>query len=405
MRRVVVTGMGIWSSIGQDLQTVTESLREGRSGIIFDPKRLETGLHSGLVGNVPRPDLKAFLARKYRVTMSEDAEYAYMAARQALESADIYGDYLRLNEEGIVWGNDGNSCSIESAEIMAKEKNSLMVGPHAAFKNMTSSAIMNLATIFHLRGISINVAAACASSSHAIGLATLLIRNGMQQIVLVGGSAETSSYGSMSVDAVRAISLRNDSPSQACRPFDEDHDGMIQSGGAAALVLEEYEHAVARGAIILAEVAGYGFSNSGTEEISMANNEAEYIAMSRALADAKIKATEVDYVNAHATSTPQGDREEAIALTRLFGGSHTWVSSTKSMTGHEDWMSGASEAIYSILMMHNNFIAPNINLEHVIEEAKTLKIPTKALRMPVNVVLSNSLGMGGTNSALILRKI
>lgn len=405
MKRVVITGMGIWSSIGQDISSVTESLKRGRSGIIYNPKRMETGLHSGLVGNVPRPNLKGLLPRKFRVTMSEDAEYAYMAARQAFEHAKMPDDYLRTNEVGIVWGNDGNSCSIDSAEVLKESKDSFMIGPHAAFKNMTSSAVMNIATIFHLRGICINVAAACASSSHAIGLASLFIRNGMQHIVLVGGSAEISSYGSMSVDAVRAISLRNNSPEQACRPFDKGHDGMIQSGGAAAIVLEEYEHAVARGATILAEVLGYGFSNSGTEEISMANHNAEYIAMNRALQDACISQDEIDYVNAHATSTPQGDKEEAIALSRLFAGRKAWISSTKSMTGHEDWMAGASEAVYSILMMHNGFVAPNINLEEKIDEAKDLKIATQTIYQPINLVLSNSLGMGGTNSAIVLKKL
>ena len=405
MKRVVITGMGIWSSIGQDISSVTESLKRGRSGIIYNPKRMETGLHSGLVGNVPRPNLKGLLPRKFRVTMSEDAEYAYMAARQAFEHAKMPDDYLRTNEVGIVWGNDGNSCSIDSAEVLKESKDSFMIGPHAAFKNMTSSAVMNIATIFHLRGICINVAAACASSSHAIGLASLFIRNGMQHTILVGGSAEISSYGSMSVDAIRAISLRNNSPEQACRPFDKGHDGMIQSGGAAAIVLEEYEHAVARGATILAEVLGYGFSNSGTKEISMANHNAEYIAMNRALQDACISQDEIDYVNAHATSTPQGDKEEAIALSRLFAGRKAWISSTKSMTGHEDWMAGASEAVYSILMMHNGFVAPNINLEERIEEAKDLKIATQTIYQPINLVLSNSLGMGGTNSAIVLKKL
>lgn len=405
MRRVVVTGMGIWSCIGQDLQTVTESLQNGRSGVVFLPERIERGLHGGLVGNVPRPDLKPLMPRKDRVTMSEDAEYAYMAARQAFEQAKMDEAYLLNNEVGIIWGNDGNTEKINTADIMKAERNSLMVTGQSAFRNATSSALMNIGTLFHLKGIRFGVGAACASSSHAIGLASLFIRNGLQQTILAGGSCEIADYGAMTVDAVGAVSLRNDEPTKASRPFDKEHDGMVQSGGAAALVLEEYEHAVARGATILAEVSGYGFSNNGEGEISMANRDAEFTAMTRALNDAKILPSEIDYVNAHATSTPQGDCEEAAAMSRLFAHEKAWISSTKSMTGHEDWMAGASEAIYSIVMMQNGFIAPNINLEHRIEEAKDLKIATRTIYQPVNLVLSNSLGMGGTNSALVFRKL
>lgn len=405
MRRVVVTGMGIWSCIGQDLQTVTESLRAGLSGVNFVPERLERGLHGALVGNVPRPDLKALLPRKNRTTMSEDAEYAYMATRQAFKQAKMDEAYLLNNEVGIIWGNDGNTEKINTADIMKADRNSLMVMGQSAFRNSTSSALMNMGTLFHLKGIRIGVGAACASSSHAIGLASLFIRNGMQKAILVGGSCEIADYGAMTVDAVGAVSLRNDEPTKASRPFDKGHDGMVQSGGAAALVLEEYEHAMARGALIFAEVAGYGFSNNGEGEISMANRDAEYIAMKRAMEDAGVQPSDIDYVNAHATSTPQGDCEEAAALSRLFANEKTWVSSTKSMTGHEDWMAGASEAVYSILMMQHNFIAPNINLDDRIDEAKELKIVTQTLYQPVTIVLSNSLGMGGTNSALVFKKI
>ena len=405
MRRVVVTGMGIWSCIGQDLQTVTESLRKGESGVIFVPDRIKHGLHGGLVGNVLRPNLKPLLPRKFRDTMSEDAEYAYMAARQAFEQAQLDKAYLQKYEVGCIWGNDGNTECIKTADIINTEHNSLMVGGYSAFRNITSSALMNIGTIFHLRGIRMGVGAACASSSHAIGLATLFIRNGMQDTILVGGSSEIADYGVMTVDAVGGVSLRNEAPKEACRPFDKGHDGMVQSGGAAALVLEEYEHAIARDATILAEVVGYGFSNNGEGEISMANSNAEFIAMRRALDDAGLQPSDIDYVNAHATSTPQGDAEEASALSLLFAGTKTWISSTKSMTGHEDWMAGASEAVYSILMMQNNFVAPNINLENVIEEAILLNLAKSRIEMPIRTVLSNSLGMGGTNSALIFKKI
>ena len=425
-RRVVITGMGIWSCIGQDLQTVTESLKQGRSGIVFDSKRIEYGMRSGLTGDVPRPDLKPYLPRKFRATMSGDTEYAYMAARQAFEQARVSDEYLRQNEVGIIFGNDGNGIARkEGNDILNEEHNALMLGPSALFRGETSSVTINLSSIFHLRGINTIVGAACASGSHAIGIASLFIRAGLQQMILVGGSQEMDLGGFASSDALEALSLRNNDPQHASRPFDTDRDGMINSGGAAALVLEEYEHAQARNATILAEVAGYGFSSNGIDEISVPTAEGEYLAMKRALDEAEINPEDVDYVNAHATATIIGDIEEAKALTRLFGDSmdsidsrlsrpsrpsrpsrsRPFISSTKSMTGHENWMAGASEAVYSILMMQNNFVAPNINLENVIDEAKTLNIVRQTVYTPVNTVLSNSSGMGGTNSALVFRKI
>lgn len=411
MKRVVVTGMGIWSCIGQDLQTVTESLKQGRSGIIFDPKRIEYGLHSGLVGNVHRPDLKPLLPRKFRATMSEDAEYAYMAARQAFDQAEINDEYLHHNEVGVIFGNDANVHLHDYISLMEEEHDSMMIGPNAHFQSETSSVTMNLGTIFHLRGINFCVGAACASGSHAIGLAAMLIRQGLQETILAGGSCTVDMRSAIITDAIEAISRHNNTPQGASRPFDRERDGMIPSGGAAALVLEEYEHAIARGATILAEVIGYGFSSNGLEDISVPSADGEYIAMKRALDDAGLHPSEIDYVNAHATSTIAGDIEEAKALTRLFGKSQItnhkspMISSTKSMTGHENWMAGASEAVYSILMMQNNFVAPNINLENVIDEAKDLNIARETIYTPINTVLSNSSGMGGTNSALVFRKI
>jgi len=418
MRRVVVTGMGIWSCIGQDLQTVAESLKNGRSGIIFDPKRIEYGLHSGLVGNVPHPDLRLLLPRKLRTTMSQDAGYAYMAAQQAFEQSGISDEYLQQNEIGIIFGNDGNTHQIEHNVVMEEEHDSQMIGPNALFQILTSSVTMNISTIFHLKGLNLCIGAACASSTHGIGIAAMMIRSGMQNTILVGGSCPVDVRNSATIDATEALSVRNNDSIHASRPFDTDRDGMIPSGGAAALVLEEYEHAVARGATILAEVCGYGFSSNGTDEISMPSADAEYIAMKRALDDAGMRPSDIDYVNAHGTSTVMGDIEEAKALTRLFVKENQiinhkseiinrkpYVSSTKSITGHECWMAGASEAVYSILMMQNSFVAPNINLEHKIDEAKDLNIVTETVYAPINTVLSNSSGMGGTNSALVFRKI
>ncbi len=402
MKRVVITGMGIWSCLGQNQEKVTRSLREGKSGIGIDPFRTEYGLRSPLTGIVPMPDLKPLLHRRLRTGMSEEAMYAYMASREAFAQAGIDEQYLLDHEIGVLFGNDSTAkATIEGHEILREKHDSALMGSGLIFQSMNSTVNMNLSTIFHLRGINFSVSAACASGSHAIGLGTMFIRQGLQDMVLVGGAQEVNAYAMASFDALGTFSTRTDCPTRASRPFDQDRDGLVPSGGAAALVLEDYDHAKARGAEILAEVCGYGFSSNGGG-ISQPSEEGSYIAMQRALADAHIEASEIDYVNAHATSTPQGDAEEAMALSRLFAGQKAWISSTKSMTGHECWMAGASEAVYSVLMMRNGFVAPNINLEHIDERAKDLRLATETIDTPVRTVLSNSFGFGGTNSALVL---
>ena len=414
-RRVVVTGMGIWSCIGQDLQTVTESLKQGRSGIGVRPERKALGYHSLLTGIVPRPDLKPLLDRRLRNTLSEEAEFAYMATREALMNAQIDNDYCLQNEIGVVFGNDTSNQSVLASYLGAVEAgNTFMLGSGMAFQALTSNVAMNMANIFHLRGINFTTASACASGAQAIALAAMLIQTGQQSIVVAGGAQETNDKSMIAFDGVNTLSKRNDDPQHASRPFCKQRDGLVPSGGAATLVLEEYEHAIARGATIIAEVAGYGFSQNPTP-LGQPSAEGEYTAMKRALDDAGLLPSDIDYVNAHATSTIAGDVEEAKALTRLFGKSpmtngksqmaRPFVSSTKSMTGHENWMAGASEAVYSILMMQNGFVAPNINLENVINEAKDLSIVRETVYAPIRTVLSNSFGMGGTNSALVFRKI
>lgn len=404
-RRVVITGMGIWSCIGRNKKEVTESLRVGRSGIGVDPARTEYGYRSPLTGIVETPDLKSLLNRRLRVGMSQEAMYAYMAAREAFEQAKIDEQYLLDNEVGILFGNDTTTMpTIEVHEKMLAYHDSALLGSGYIFQAMNSTVNMNLSSIFHLRGINFSVSAACASGSHAIGLASMFIRQGLQDMVLVGGAQEVNYYVMSAFDALGAFSSRLDEPTKASRPFDSNRDGLVPSGGAAALVLEDYDHAVARGATILAEVCGYGFSSNGGG-MSQPNSEGSFIAMQRALDDAKMKTEDIDYVNAHATSTKQGDEEEAKALTRLFGNSRTWISSTKSMTGHECWMAGASEAVYSILMMQNGFVAPNINLEHIDPCAASLRLAQQTIETPIRTVLSNSFGFGGTNSALILQRI
>lgn len=404
-RRVVITGMGIWSCLGQNLNEVKESLYAGRSGIGVERERLDYGYRSGLTGLVPRPQLKGVIDRRLRVGLSEEAEYAYMASRQAFEQSLMDEAYLRENEVGILFGNDSSAKPvIEAARIMDEKHDSALLGSGLIFQSMNSTVTMNLSTIFHLRGINFTVSAACASGSHSIGMAYLLIRQGLQDAVLCGGAQEVNYYSMATFDALAAFSVRMDEPTKASRPFDRDRDGLIPSGGAAALVLEEYEHAVRRGAPILAEVCGYGFSSNGGG-ISQPSDDGSVTAIRRALEAASMQPDEIDYVNAHATSTPQGDMFEAIALDRVFRGTHALISSTKSMTGHECWMGGASEIVYSTLMMQLNFVAPNINLEHPDEYAEKLNLTAVTVDTQVDTVLSNSFGFGGTNSALVIRKV
>lgn len=403
MKRVVITGMGIWSCLGKDLKEVCDALRAGRSGIGVDQARLDYGYRSGLTGIVERPVLKKLLDRRSRVGLSEEAEYAYMASREAFENAGITAEMLEEEEVGIIFGNDSSARPVvEAARIMDEKHDSAMLGSGLIFQSMNSTVTMNLSTIFRLRGINFTVSAACASGSHAIGLGYAMIKQGLQKTVLCGGAQEVNCYAMATFDALGAFSVRMDHPEAASRPFDQSRDGLVPSGGAAAVVLEDYDHAVARGAKILAEVVGYGFSSNGSG-ISQASDEGSVIAMQRALTDAAMKPSDIDYINAHATSTPQGDHYEALALSRLFGDSDTWVSSTKSMTGHECWMAGASEVVYSLLMMQNGFVAPNINLNEPDEAAATLRLARETVECEVKTVLSNSFGFGGTNSALVLR--
>ena len=406
MRRVVITGMGIWSCIGTSIQEVKESLYNGKSGIGMDPERLEYGFQSPLTGIVPKPSLKGVIDRHLRRGLSEEAEYAFMASSQALEMAGIGDEYLDSHEIGCIFGNDSSAKPVIEAErIMQEKRDTELLGQSFIFQAMNSTVNMNISTIFRLKGINFTVSAACASGSHSVGLAYLFIKNGLQDMVLCGGAQETNYYSMASFDALGAFSRNAENPAKASRPFDRDRDGLVPSGGAAALFLEEYEHAVARGADILAEVIGYGFSSNGTVVISQPSADGCIRAMLRALEDAGMNPGDIDYVNAHATGTRQGDLREAEALAKLFAGEHALISSTKSMTGHECWMAGASEVVYSLIMMHDGFVAPNINFENGDEFSEKLNIARKTINTPVNTVLSNSFGFGGTNSALIIKKL
>ncbi|MFY7844165.1 beta-ketoacyl-[acyl-carrier-protein] synthase family protein [Chryseobacterium gambrini] len=401
--RVVITGMGIYSCIGTSLEEVKESLFQGKSGIHLVDERKEFGFRSGLTGVVPKPDLKNLLSRRQRVSMGEESEYAYIATLDALQQANIDQDFLDHNEVGILYGNDSVSKAVvESIDIAREKKDTTLMGSGAIFKSMNSTVTMNLSTIFKLRGINLTISAACASGSHSLGLAFMMIKNGFQDMIVCGGAQETNKYSMASFDGLGVFSVRENEPTKASRPFDKDRDGLIPSGGAATLIVESLESAQKRGANIIAEIVGYGFSSNGGH-ISTPNVDGPALAMNRALQQSGLQVKDIDYINAHATSTPIGDANEAKAIYEIFG-SEVPVSSTKSMTGHECWMAGASEVIYSILMMQNDFVAPNINLENPDDEAKKINLIAETKSQKIDVFLSNSFGFGGTNSALIVKK-
>jgi 3-oxoacyl-[acyl-carrier-protein] synthase I len=403
--RVVITGMGIHSCIGTSLTEVTDSLKNGKSGIIFDKIRKDFGFQSALTGKVELPDLTNLLNRRARVMMGEESMYAYAATHQALKQAQIDEDFFAKREVGIIFGNDSTAQSvIESTDIMRLKKDTALIGSGSIFKSMNSTVTMNLSTILKLRGINFTVSGACASGSHSIGLAFMMIKNGLQDCVICGGAQETNMYAFSSFDGLGVFAPDNQDPTKASKPFDSNRNGLIPSGGGASLVLESYESAINRGANILAEVIGYGFSSNGGH-ISTPNMEGPSLAMERAIQQSKINREDIKYVNAHATSTPVGDGNEALAIANVFGEHKPYVSSTKSMTGHECWMAGASEVIYSILMMKNGFIAPNINFEKGDENTHKINVVKNLINSKFDVFLSNSFGFGGTNSALIIKNI
>ncbi len=403
MNRVVITGFGVYSCIGKNTDEVTKSLYDGVSGIGLDKKRKEYGYRSGLTGMVDRPDLKKQLKRRQRIGLGEQGEYAYMATLEALLHARIDLDFLDNNEVGILYGND--SCAkavIEANDVVREKRDTAMVGSGSIFQSMNSTVTMNLSTIFKLKGINFTISGACASGSHSIGMGYLLIKQGLQKQVICGGAQEVNFYAMGSFDAIGAFSTREMEPQLASRPFDRDRDGLVPSGGAATVILESLESAKKRGAKIYGEVIGYGFSSNGGH-ISKPDVDGPVRSLSMALEQSNIQASEVDYINAHATSTPLGDQNEARAIHEVFG-SKPFVTSTKSMTGHECWMAGASEIVYSLIMMKNSFVAPNINLENPDEDSRKLNIPTKPKETEINAFLSNSFGFGGTNSSLVIRK-
>jgi len=403
MNRVVITGLGIYSCIGKNRDEVSKALYKGQSGIILDTERKIFGYRSGLTGFVERPNLKELLDRRSRIMLPEQGEYAYVATLEALAQAGIDQDYLNQNEVGILYGNDSSAKAIiDATDIIREKKNTMMIGSGAVFQTMNSTVTMNLATIFKLRGINFTISAACASGSHSIGLGYHFIKTGLQDCIICGGAQEINQFAMGSFDALSAFSVNEAEPTKASRPFDRARDGLIPSGGAATVILESLESALKRGANILGEVVGYGFSSNGGH-ISNPTVDGPVRSLTMALKDAGMTPSQIDYINAHATSTPAGDASEAKAIYEVFGTSNPLVSSTKSMTGHECWMAGASEIVYSMLMMENSFVAPNINFENPDEDSAKLNIAKNSVEKEINVFLSNSFGFGGTNSSLIIK--
>ena len=404
-RRVVITGMGIWSCLGNTLDEVRDALYKGKSGIVFSEGRKGLGFRSALCAKLEHPDLKPFVSRNLRQLMPEEAQYAYMATRAALADAKLEQDYIDQHEVGIIYGND----SVAEATMHALDKfrefhDTSACGSGAIFQSMNSTVTMNLACLFRLKGINLTASAACASGSHAVGLAYLLIRNGLQDCIVCGGAQEANLYSVAAFDGIQSFSVREDMPEKASRPFDRDRDGLVPGGGAATVVVESYEHAVKRCAPILAEIVSWGFSGNGNH-ISTPNIEGPARSLELCLKNGNVQPEQIGYINAHATSTRIGDAREAQAIAQVFGGLSVPVTSTKSQTGHEMWMAGASELIYSILMMKNDFIAGNINFENPDEDTACIHVLPETKETHFDMFLSNSFGFGGTNSTLIVKNL
>lgn len=408
MRRTVITGIGIWSCIGQSVQEVEQSLRLGKSGIGIDPERTAYGYQSPLTGIVPRPDIKAQgLRRSQRITLSEPGEYGYMAMKEALAMAPV-SDLYRC---GLIVSNDSTAGALAETEaIMAEYHDSRRLGAGMVFRTLNSSVSMSLASIFGIGGLTLSVSAACAGGGHAIGLAHSLIQSGQLDCCIVVGAQEVGLHAYTSFDALGLFSKRTDNPAAASRPFDTERDGLVPSGGAACVILETAGHAAMGNRKPLATVDGYGFSTS--PDLVSPSTDAIYQSMTAALSAATVPSgsplgSGISAIMAHATSTPDGDRAEAEAIHRFCldnGLSHPFVISTKALTGHECWMSGVSQIVYALIQMQGGFIAPNINLRTIDPAAATLRIPTAPTVTTLTTVLCNAFGFGGTNSSLVISR-
>ena len=403
MNRVAITGTGIISCLGNNIEIVGESLRRGVSGIILDETRREMGFRSPLTGVINDFSPDSYLSRKQRKTMPDFAIQAYAAVMDALKTAGLDEGDIQNPETGIIFGCD-SSCiaAIEQVNLLREFGETKSIGSGLVFRSMTSTITMNLNTILKTKGACWTVSSACSSGGHAVGQAANLIALGQQERVICGGAQEVNWESMCSFDGLGAFSANLKNPHAASRPFDINRDGLVPSGGAAAIVLEQYDLAKKRGAKILGEVVGYGFSSDGSN-ISVPDGDGLGRAMIKALKAAGLHPDKVDYICAHATSTPAGDAAEAENILKIFGDNSPYVSSTKSMTGHELWMSGASQVVYSIIMAQEGFIAPSINFEKADRGLERLNIVRETQYLAPKNILCNSAGFGGTNSCLVIR--
>ncbi len=401
MRNVVITGVGIKSCIGNNYVEVLANLQNAKSGIVFNEKYSEMGFRSCVSGSV-NIDLSEHIDRKLLRFMGESAGYAYLATKDALKMAGIDESHLDSPKIGIVAGSGGASTRVmlESGDI-AREKGPKRIGPYGVTKSMSSSISAIIATALKLKGINYSISSACATSAHCIGHAADLIKSGQQDVVIAGGSDDEHWSSSCLFDAMGALSSNfNSTPTIASRPYDSNRDGFVISGGAGMIILEDEEHAKKRGANILAKLSGY-FANSDGYDMVAPSGEGASRCMQGAINNSKIK---IDYINTHGTSTPVGDVAEINAIKTLFTSEKPMISSTKSMTGHSLGATGAHEAIYSIMMINENFIAPSINIESLCDDAEGLDIVTETRNISINNVLSNSFGFGGTNASLVISR-
>ncbi|MBU0912707.1 MAG: beta-ketoacyl-ACP synthase I [Gammaproteobacteria bacterium] len=401
MKRAVITGLGIVSSIGNDKQQVLESLKSGRSGIKASQEFADMGLRSQVWGQI-EIDTAALIDRKALRFMGDAAAYAYISMQQAIDDSGLTPEQVSNFRTGLVVGSGGASSKtqIEAADTL-REKGVKRVGPYAVPKTMSSTCSACLATPFEIKGVNYSISSACATSAHCIGHAVELIQLGKQDIIFAGGGEEVHWTLAMEFDAMGALSTKyNETPELASRTYDADRDGFVISGGGGILVVEELEHALARGAKIYAEIVGYGATSDGYDMVAP-SGEGAVRCMEMAMKDVK---GPIDYVNTHGTSTPVGDVKELGAIQQVFGGKSPAISATKAMTGHALGAAGVHEAIYSLLMMEHNFIAPSININTLDDAAAGLNIVTKATEAQLTTVMSNSFGFGGTNATLVMQK-
>lgn len=402
MYRVAITGIGIISCLGNDIESVGKALRRGESGVVSDPEREKVGFRSPLTGAIRDFDARDYLPKKQCKTMPDFAVQAYVASTDAIRMSRLSPEEVASDETGLIFGCD-SSCvaAVEQVDLLRQRGETKLIGSGQVFRSMTSCITMNLNILLHTRGACWTISSACASGGHAVGQAADLIALGRQERVICGGAQEINWESMCSFDALGAFSMRLRNPKGASRPFDAHRDGLVPGGGAAALVLERFDKAKERGARVLGEIRGYAFSSDGSH-ISIPSENGLQRAMRKAIALAGLQPGDIDYICAHATSTPAGDAAEARNIRAVFGAGTPWVSSLKSMTGHELWMSGASQVVYSTIMAMEGFIAPNINFSEPDEDSAKLKIAVETIPHPPEHVLCNSAGFGGTNACLVL---